>query len=284
MFGRVTFDNENIYLNSNRILGTISFDSEINFPYEPISIMGTGFLFQSIEGEMVKNFNFENYTSKSENNILDLIDKDVTGLFKYKSNFSQKTGNWVSLKSRLSSYELSCSVGNIPTSKFSFEGYESAGYFGSELEFQDISFDGFTVVRPGDLLFSGNNFFQTNRLQSVVYKFTIPYKKQNFIGSEFYSKELLNGPIELSVDLEFELADAESGVYTSGICENNFNGTFEFLRCGSKERRFLISGGKLISSTISASIGENSTFYCSYKSYVNNINDLKKIITGSMWQ
>lgn len=279
MFGRVIYDKENVYLDGDKIIGITDFDAKVGFVHKPLTVMGTGLIGQVIDGEITRGFSFSRLVNNMETGILLKMENEMPASFKYESsNEITKAEEWVSDVSKLVSYELNCSVGDIPTSKFSFDCY---GRIKNEVSTKNTDFNGFDdfyVARPSDLTFSGINSFYTNRLQSLNYSFSIPYKKRNFIGSYFDPVPVLFSPIEVSLKLEFELDDASAAISTDSICENNFSGVFSFNKCGTEIRKFKIENAKLTDYSIAGAVGPAATFSCTYKTYVNNIEDLKKLV------
>ena len=278
MFGRVSYDKENVYINGQRILGVTAFDGQAGFSRNPVSILGGGYVGQVLEGEIPRSFSFTKYLDSGDASLIDYAGQSITGTFKYQSSNNTHTNEWQSLSGTMTSYEISCSVGSIPEVNYSFEVVGRAGFTNTETSPIPEFTDELIVVRPGDLVFSGDNYFSSNRLQSFKYAFNIPVTKNNSIGGDFAQTYSFNEPIEISINLEFDLDELGSDLSTYPLCEKNFSGTFIFNKCGEEIRRFTIAEAELIDSSINGTVGDNATFSCTYRGYVNSFEELKNLV------
>lgn len=269
MYGRVSFDKENVFINGTKIVGVTDFSANIGFSRTPISLMGIGYAGQALEGEITRSFSLTKYIGDSESGLIGLLGEDITGQFKYQSSHNSYSQEWKATRARISSYEFSCAVGDLPSSSYSFEVFGGAEFSGTQLTNEQEEEATFSVIRPGDLIFSGDDHFVTNRMQSFKYAMSIPYKKTNLIGGEFTPVFSQNEPIEVSVDMEFELDGLDEEISTYPLCDKNFNGTFIFNKCGEEIRRFSITGAELTDSRINGTVGSNATFGVTYKGYKN---------------
>jgi hypothetical protein len=278
MFGRVIYDRQNVFLNGSQVLGVNSFSSNIQIPSKSVSVMGTGHLVCDVDGDLDRSFDFSMVTSNTEVPILAQLGSDITGVFAYSSNLSADEKRWMGTKSRLLSYELNCSVGEVPTSKFSFGvlGFAGAVNDGSALTTGNL--DTITVVRPGDLVLSGGNFFVSNRIQNLTYRFQIPLNMRSFMGSGFEKFATLSEAIPIEVEFSMDIDDVTSGVMTTGLCEQDFSGVFYFEKCGTEVRRFGIQNADLTSFSMDASVGPNATATVGYRGYVNSLEELGALV------
>jgi len=274
MYGRVTYDNENVYLNGQRILGVKSFDGQMGFSRTPISALGAGYLGQALEGEVPKSYSFSKYVGSSEEDLLSLASSEITGVYKYKSSRNDFTQEWTAVRSRMSSYELSCQVGELPEASVSFEVVGAAGFSDKQVNNETEWSDEFNVIRPGDLIVSGENGFSNNRLQSFRYTITNPVSKGNLIGGEFVSFFRQNEPVEVVIKMDFDLDSLEDDLSDLPLCEKDFAATFIFNKCGNKIRAFSISGAELIDSSVNGEVGSNATFSATYRYYEDGIEQV----------
>lgn len=274
MYGRVSFDKENVFINGEKVVGITEFSANMGYSRTPIVAIGMGYVGQAIEGEMPKAFSFTKYIGDSEEDLIGLLDQEVTGALKYQSNQNSYSQEWSATRARISSYELNCAVGDLPSASYSFEIIGRAGFTGQHLSNeQSLEVGDFTVIRPGDLVFSGDNHFITNRLQSFKYSVEIPYKKTHLVGSNFEAYFSQNDPIQISLEMEFELDGLDNEELLSiPFCEKGFNGTFLFNKCGEEIRRFSILNAELIDSRINGTIGSNATFGVTYRYFVDNVS------------
>ncbi len=274
MYGRVTYDNENVYLNGKRILGVKSFDGQMGFSRAPISALGAGYLGQALEGEVPKSYSFSKYVGSSEEDLLSLASSEITGVYKYKSSRNDFTQEWTAVRSRMSSYELSCQVGELPEASVSFEVVGAAGFSDKQVDNETEWSDEFNVIRPGDLIVSGENGFSNNRLQSFQYTITNPVSKGNLIGGEFVSFFRQNEPVEVIIKMDFDLDSLEDDLSDLPLCEKDFAATFIFNKCGDEIRAFSISGAELIDSSVNGEVGSNATFSATYRYYEDDIEQV----------
>lgn len=273
MYGRVAYDNENVFLNGRRILGVKSFDGQLGFSRNPVSILGAGYVGQSLDGEISRSFSMTKYIGDSEADLLNLAGSEIAGRFKFKSSRNDFSQEWVATKARMSSYEISCRVGEIPESSISFEAIGAVGFSGENVENEDEISGSFTVVRPGDLIVSGSAGFDNNRLQSFTYSLNMPSEKKHLIGSEFRPYFSQNSPVEVSVSMEFDLDSLGDDLFELPLCEKDFSARFSFNKCGEEIRSFTVSGAELTNSSVNGSVGSNATFSATYKGYYNDISE-----------
>lgn len=274
MYGRVSFDKENVFINGEKVVGITEFSANMGYSRTPIVAIGMGYVGQAIEGEMPKAFSFTKYIGDSEEDLIGLLDQEVTGVLKYKSSQNSYSQEWSATRAKISSYELNCAVGDLPSASYSFDIIGRAGFTGQHLSNeQELEIGDFTVIRPGDLVFSGDNFFVTNRLQSFKYSVEIPYNKTHLLGSNFEAYFSQNDPVQISLEMEFELDGIENEELLSApFCEKNFSGTFWFDKCGEIIRKFTITGAELMDSRINGTVGSNATFGVTYRCYSDGVS------------
>ncbi len=265
MQGRVSFDNENVYLNGQRVLGVTEFNGQFSFSRNSISVIGKGYIGQSLEGDIPKSFSLKKYIGDSEWDLISLVGKDILGVFKYKSSNEENSLQWLSTLARISSYEINCSVGDLPSSNISFESVGSAGFSDEQLENSQEFTEQLSIIRPGDLVFSGTNGFNTNRMQSFRYSISIPYEKVNLLGNNMNAYFHQNEPMEVTIEMEFDLDSIGSEISTSPFCEKDFSGTFIFNKCGQEIRRFSIINAELMDANVNGTVGSNATFSVVYR-------------------
>jgi len=171
MKGAITNYENTFYLDGAALSGIVSVDGSYNLDYQPINVIGKGFVKQinasvpkanlSIDRYLINNDPVFGLTGNGPNNVA----QSVSGGLYYKNKyFAFKSGY-------LNSFGISCNVGEVPQIKSSFDIY---GDLGSGINPSgDINGGGVFVPQVKNITLSCKNS-TTNRVKSFNIDFDCP--------------------------------------------------------------------------------------------------------------
>jgi hypothetical protein len=285
MFGRVIYSDQRLYLNSALVNGVTECSADVNLSQNDIFVAGIGqydsYIQQPIEGTFNLNRHFFY-------NVTDVItgyfNSNISGSILYKKtedstykHFSFETG-------RITSYSLECSVGTIPTNNVSMQ--IMGGNFGSNFTQPSTPLEqelasSLPIVKPKDITI-GIGFFDTDRVQSFNYNISVDYKRNDTIG---YLNKALDFeptyPIVIETSFDIEVDEYEAPNFLEQICLNEEEDiSFTYESCEHDYvRNMCAPKSKLTSLNFNAGIGNAMTFSLSYRSILNNITDVGRVLS-----
>ncbi len=242
-----TLNYENyFFLNNSTISGIISVDGGYSINYAPIKTIGVGYNKQVIAEVPVANFSINKYllynepflAFTGENN-----DKTAIG-FKGSLNYNNKKFGFLS--GYLNSFGLSCSVGEIPTTKSDIVVYGDVGpnYDASG----DLKAPYISVPQVKDIILtcSGSS---TNRITNFDYNINCTKRPIYILNQSGYSysgptgptdpgpnyvpyEVLLNSPIEIDASFTLEVDDYTSKLLYSQL-DNDTDASFSIVINGT---------------------------------------------------
>ena len=217
---------ENIfYLNSTTISGITSMDGNYSINYEPIRTIGVGYNKQVIAEVPIANFSINKYLLYNDPFLpYTGENRDKTAKsFRGSINYNGKKLGFQS--GYLNGFALSCSVGEIPTTRADIIVYGDLGpNYNASGNFKPPELS-VPQVKDITLTCSGSS---TNRITSFEYSLSCPKKPVYTINQSGYSysgpnigptapnpnyipsEVLLNIPIEISASFTIEVDDYES--------------------------------------------------------------------------
>lgn len=276
MQGSVTYQNEDIFVAGKQIIGIDSVNSSIDRGFEPIMVMGTGFIGYSQQSEAATKIDFSMYSSDREEEILQNIDTPVEISYLYKTKTDESYKKWIMESGILASYEISCSVGEYVKSKFSFEGLGKAGFYSKTQSLEEGDFD-VLLARPGDIVINGD-IFEDNFLQSFTFRVEVPITKKHIIGGQFIPTYAQNNPIKVTAEFGFNLQEVTGIAPTDVFCEDEFSATISLNNCGTNIRDFSISNARMTSMAHNGSVGSRAEFSVTYETSYNSYEEVKSLL------
>lgn len=243
-----TLNYENyFFLNNSTISGIISVDGGYSINYAPIKTVGVGYNKQVIAEVPVANFSINKYLLYNEPFLAftgENKDKNAIG-FKGSLNYNNKKFGFSS--GYLNGFSLSCSVGQIPTTKSDIVVYGDVGpnYNASgDLKAPYISTP---QVKDIVLTCSGSS---TNRITDFNYNISCPKKPIYVLNQSGYNysssptgptepgpnyipyEVLLNLPIEIDASFTLEVDDYTSKLLYSQL-DNDTDASFSIVINGT---------------------------------------------------
>lgn len=192
----------------------------------------------------------------------------------------------------ITSFSAEGAVGGIPTSSFSFEGFNwrvyadadgtenvpainASGYQVSNIPFVLVEADTHayagqvSALQPGDIEVNYSNilgFVDAGlQIQSYNISFDLSRTPQQKLGRKYPVAREITFPINATLSLEFEFSNLEDGNLADLICETgtvDIDITLKNPSCdgtGTAALRYYLKGGKVATESISTSIGPNGT-------------------------
>jgi hypothetical protein len=242
-----TLNYENyFFLNNSTISGILSVDGGYSINYAPIKTIGVGYSKQVIAEVPVANFSVNKYLLYNEPFLAftgENKDKNAIG-FKGSLNYNNKKFGFLS--GYLNSFGLSCSVGEIPTTKSDIVVYGDVGpnYNASG----DLKAPYISVPQVKDIILtcSGSS---TNRITNFDYNINCTKRPIYVLNQSGYSysgptgptdpgpnyvpyEVLLNLPIEIDASFTLEVDDYTSKLLYSQL-DNDTDASFSIVINGT---------------------------------------------------
>jgi hypothetical protein len=242
-----TLNYENyFFLNNSTISGILSVDGGYSINYAPIKTIGVGYSKQVIAEVPVANFSVNKYLLYNEPFLAftgENKDKNAIG-FKGSLNYNNKKFGFLS--GYLNSFGLSCSVGEIPTTKSDIVVYGDVGpnYNASG----DLKAPYISVPQVKDIILtcSGSS---TNRITNFDYNINCTKRPIYILNQSGYSysgptgptdpgpnyvpyEVLLNLPIEIDASFTLEVDDYTSKLLYSQL-DNDTDASFSIVINGT---------------------------------------------------
>jgi hypothetical protein len=224
---------ENVfYLDGQAISGVISVDGSYSINYAPINTIGIGYNKQVIADVPTAEFNvnkylvynepFLNFTGQKNN----LIAPSFAGSINYNNRSIGFQGGY------LSSFGLSCSVGDIPQTSMSIQVFGDIGSGYSASGTRQARYVTVPQVKDISITCSGSS---SNRITNFDYSINSPKKpiytlqtSNNYIPYEV----LCDFPIEINVSFNIEIDDFQSRKLYEQL-NNDIDSSFSLLIVGA---------------------------------------------------
>jgi len=283
-YGRNYYSDQQVFLaqqgsSVNEIKGVQSFDGSWSIPRNDMLAAGYEYVGQSIEGELLGEISVNRSIIQSSDPITGLLDSSISGYLIYGKNESfDKVFNFKT--AYITSYESSCSVGEVASANFSMVAYGGAGKINNESNsYTDIT----PEVANANSISITTPFGSTNAIQSYSLNLSIDRTPVYKMGDMFVPSSFnLNTPIKVNTSFDFLVNDYETKNLFDSICSNSFvdNLSIELNTCsGTNIRSFTLDNSAVQDSSISAGIGSNMTATVSYETSYSEISDLGAIFS-----
>ena len=265
----------------NELHGVQTFDGNWSIPRSPMLAAGYGFVGTVIEGELQGEVSVSRLIVSSGDPITGLLGASLSGYLVYGTGESfNKSFNFS--QGYVTSYESSCSIGEVATCDFSLTAYGSAG------KNSDIPSNTYTEITPSvatsNSIVLTTPFGTTNCVQSYSFSLGLDRSPTYRMGDKFkpstFETQL---PIVGSLDFEVTVDDYEVKEIMDAVCSTGFVDNLSIAlneKCsGSLIRNFTLNNAELVNSSISAGIGNNLTVTLGYTANYNSISALTGIFT-----
>lgn len=230
-----------------------------------------------------------------------------------------KTGVFGLGNAFLTSYSLEASVGDVPTASADFEALNFAVYADASVannipainpasgtKVQGINFtlpraeqndnaNQVTVLRPGDISFSLTNNqvkgFEASdiKIQSFTLSTDLSRTPIEKLGSRFPFSREIDFPVTASLSVEAQMGDLANFNLSDLLCETGFYDLSLTMRkndCSGQGAPAIVAqlkGAKLLSESVTTSIGDNASVSLEYEVSIGGPEDLTKgiFLSGS---
>ncbi len=274
-FQRNFYQDQQVFLNGVELKGVQSFNGNWSIPNDEMYAAGYEGVGSEINGNLQGSVSVSRNIITGQDPITGMMSDTVSGYLLYgPSNSKNKSFNFNT--AFITSYSSSCSIGEIATSDFSIISY---GDIGSG-QANNTSYDEIEpVVATANSMTLNTSFGSTNAIQSYDLSFSIDIDPIYKIGDMFSPSQFnIITPITVSTDFEIYANDYEVKNIMESVCSNEFIENLSFSlneKCSeNKILSFTLDDAKLVSSSISAGIGENLSITLSFENQFNSITGL----------
>jgi len=275
VYSRNIYEDQQVFINGQELKGVQAFDGSWSVPNNNMLAAGYEFVGSEIEGELVGEVNVSRNIVTGHDPITGIMHDTVSGYLLYGPDQS-KNNSFNFNNGYINSYSSSCSIGEIATCDFSLTAY---GNIGSGI-ITDTSYDEITpVVATANSMTLNTSFGSTNAIQSYNLDFSLDTRPIYKMGDMFVpSKFEVSTPITVSTSFDIFANEYKIKNLIDAICSNDFIENISFSlnqKCNSIPiRTFTLNNAKLVSSSISASIGDNLSVSLSFENQFSSVTGL----------
>ena len=268
MLSRIRKENQNIYINNEKVLGVQSFNASYAAPIEQVKSLGM---------DTVTYYNNQNTLAEINISKL-LIDKDQFVKFlDYEQGFSghidYKNKYFAFNSGVLTRYNLSCAVGEIPQVTLDIS---AIGDFGSSIEKADSE----SLTTPDIDITDYSNIqinlddFNFNRLQSFTLNISAEKNIIYALGSAYPKQIIVVPPILAEIEFSIKADDYSLQNIRDLICKykvENFQIIFNKFKNPEEELfRFSFSEALFVGESFSASADASADVKIKYHAFIYN--------------
>ena len=274
-YDRNFYNDQEVFINGTELKGVQSFDGSWSVPNNNMLAAGYEFVGSEIEGELVGEVSVSRNIVTGQDPITGIMHDTVSGYLLYGPHQS-KNKSFNFNNGYVTSYSSACSIGEIATCDFSLTAYGNIGTG----EITDTTYEEITpVVATANSMTLTTSFGSTNAIQSYSFDFSIDVTPVYRIGDMFIpSKFYTATPITASTSFEIFANEYEIKNLIDSICSSDFVENISFSlneKCSSTPiRTFTLDNAKLISSSISAGIGDNLAVSLSFENQFSSVTGL----------
>lgn len=280
-YRRNFYYDQSVYINGTEVKGVQSFDGNWSVPNTPMLAAGYEYIGTEIEGELVGDVSVSRRIVSNTDPITGLIGSPVSGYLLYGANHAQnKSFNFN--QGYITSFESSCSIGEVATSDFSITAY---GGIGSG-DITDTSYNPITPkVATADSMTLNTTFGSTNAIQSYDFDLSLNVRPIYKMGDMFVPSDFeIQTPIVSRINFELFANEYEIKNLLDAICSTDFIENLSITlneKCDGPEIiSFSFDDAELVDSSISANIGNNLSVNLGFEKYYSTVEEAKSGIFG----
>ena len=274
-YTRNAYQDQQVFLNGTEIKGVQSFNGSWSVPNNNMIAAGYESVGSEIEGELVGEVSVSRNIVTGEDPITGMMNGMVSGYLLYGPH-QTKNKSFNFNNGYITSYSSSCSIGEIATSDFSLTAYGNIGT-------GDISNTNYGEINP--VIATANDmtlntpFGSTNAIQSYSLDFSLETRPIYRIGDMFVpSKYEVGTPITVSTSFDIVANEYEIKNLLDAVCSDEFVENISFSlneKCSENViQSFTLDNAKLISSSISATIGDNLSISLEFENQFSDVTGL----------
>lgn len=274
-YDRNYYQDYSVYINGTEIKGVQSFNGGWTVPNTQMSAAGYEFVGTEIEGELVGDLSVSRSIITGIDPVTGMLGSSISGHFIYGAHESRnRSFNFT--EGYITSYDSSCSIGGIAESSFSVTAYGDIGTgVTPSTTYEEIT----PNVATANSMTLNTSFGSTNAIQSYSLSFSLDVSPKYKIGSMFRPSSFdIASPILVTLDFEVLANEYEIKNLLDSICSNDFEEDISFSlneKCSNTPiASYELSGAKLTSSNISATIGDNLSLSLGFEKRFSTVSEL----------
>ena len=276
---RIIYDNQNVYIDGERLRGVQSCTASWSSPEAYVNAIGYegGFVGTAVNDSLAAEIEIERIIVSDYDPIPDKL--DTTEL---SGEIGAHTNSFAFQDAFVNSYSCSCAVGELPILSCGITAYgDSGGGLTSKPRTSEKS-DNIVIATPGSLSLDvfGHN---SNAIQSFNLSIAISREPINVIGKSKPAHYVTSFPIEVDCQFVLLVQDYSSSKLSDFICNprrQDLNLAFKDCKTQEDIRRFFIPQARLIDFSQTAGIGDSMEATFAYKSLINSVDKISKILKG----
>ena len=274
-YGRNYYPDQQVFVGAQgstaeEVKGVQSFNGSWSAPYNQMMAAGYDFVGNELEGELVGEVGVSRYIITGNDPITGLMDNAISGFLVYGSDESyDKVFNFS--QGYITSYESTCSIGEIATCDFGLTAYGGIGKMQSQAR-------SYTEIIPeaarANYINLTTDFGSTNAIQSYSLGISLDRSPVNKIGDMFAPSEFVTSlPVTANISFDVLVHDFEVENIRNIICTGGTsNIAINLNKCeGVNIRSFTLNNAVLLDSSLDAGIGSDMTVSLTYEAYYNSV-------------
>lgn len=279
---RIRREDQRFFINSEEVSGVLSVEQNYGTNYQNLVYIGMAGKKKiparrgnqagsvSINCNVISKDFFIEFTGENPINGYSIKNNNIADNFSFISGY-------------LTSYNASCSIGEIPQVSAEFTVFGNIGPIqtGDSDNFENILTGGtgdyaLKIAAPGSLNVSFDDL-ETNRLQSYDISIGIERNPLYGVGNRFPYEVKRNIPLELDVDLVFEADDYQDLALRDFPCQDavrDFSLTLKDVEDDSNIVSYSFTNLHKFNESYSSSVDGNLTYSVKYKGFLFNTGEL----------
>lgn len=251
------------YLSGILLSGVTSIDGSYSINENPINVIGQGYTYPTLNGEMVGNFSIQKYYIGADPLLNYIGDNPISGSI----NFNNKSFGFS--EGYLTSYELSCSVGTIPQSSAGIIVY---GNIGSGINaFGTTPHPNVQIPNQGSISLNTTGY-ENNRITDFNYSLEIQRSPIYKIGSPYPVQVDRRTPLAQKLSISMDINEHEVvqlREYLIKPQQQDVTLKFNNPINNSTIESFTLNKARLVSNRINSNSDDMLTVNLNYEAYIN---------------
>lgn len=276
---RVIYDTQNVYIEGERLRGVQSCTASWSSPEAYVNAIGYegGFVGTAVSDSLSAEIEIERIIVSSYDPIVDILSS-----IQISGEIGSNVNSFAFNDAFVNSYSCSCSIGELPSLSCSMTAYGDSGGGAYKKKQTKEKDDSILIATPGSLSVDvlGHN---SNAIQSFELSVAINREPFNIIGQNKPAHYITSFPIEVDCQFVLLVQDYSSSKLSDFICNprrQDLNLIFNDCVSGDEVRRFFIPQARLIDFSQTATIGGAMETTFVYKSLINSVDKVSKILKG----
>lgn len=265
----------------NEVRGVQSVDVTWAIPENPLTVLGAAFAGAEVDGEVENSVTASRLIVTEEDHLTGILFSEIEGALVYGARRAKDLAVVFS-SGFITSYNSSCSLGDVPSADVNFSVYGNLGNTGSTDAMSLINNESAAQIPvPGNIEVNVSGY-QNNAVQSYELNIDIPRLTNYGMGGNFTpSSVTLQKPIIVSVGFDMIANDYEVPNIRSVLCAPPQQDlSIELKDCeGNKIRTFNIPSGRFTEFNQNSSVTDNMVISANYTAYYSSETDVNNIFS-----